>query len=115
MNRPHQTPNCTVRTRVDYRSAPLLLLEDRRLSSDAKVLATWVLMHGNGWEFRIGYALKQTGIARGRWERRVRQELLEAGYFRQSAGRGTTAKGKQVMEWYNEITDEPLFLYQCTN
>lgn len=99
--------SCTARTRIDYRSAPLLLLERSDLSAEAKVLATWVLMHGNGWEFRIAFALRQTKISLSKWERRVRKELLEAGFFHQVRGVGTQ-NGKPRIVWENELTDEPL-------
>ncbi len=103
-----KSPSCTVKTRIDYRRAPLNVLEDPRLSSDAKVLLTWVLMHGNGWEFRIGYACKQVGLTEKRWLGKARKELLEAGYFVQTRARKVIEKGKEVMAWENVITDDPL-------
>lgn len=99
--------SCTARTRIDYRSAPLLLLERSDLSADSKVLATWVLMHGNGWEFRIAFALRQTKISLSRWERRVRKELLEAGFFHQVRRVGTE-NGRPRIFWENVLTNEPL-------
>lgn len=106
MNSP-QTTGCTVRKRLDYRSAPIGVLEDQRLSSESKVLVTWALMHSNGWETHIGHALKMLGISQGIWDRRVREELIRSGYFVQSVGRGVK-DGREVMIWANIFTDTPL-------
>lgn len=100
---------CEIRTRVDYRSAPLQILEDSRLSADAKVFATWSLMHGNGWQLRIAFALAKLRISRARWARRVRKELAGCGYFIQQRTRGLGKNGRLVFEWKNILTDEPLY------
>lgn len=102
------TMKCTVKTRVEYRSAPIAVLEDKSLSAEAKVLLTWLFMHSNGWQFVISYALSKCGISEATWQRRVRKELINAGYFSQSQT-SILIDGKQKFAWENEITDEPLY------
>lgn len=99
--------SCTVKARIDYRSAPAQVLEDKRLCDGAKVLLMWAFMRGNGWEFRIGYALSQVHISEKRWLR-MRKVLIEVGYLQQRKLRHATEDGRTIIAWENVITDEPL-------
>lgn len=97
---------------VDSRCAPLPVLERDDLSADSKVLLTWLFMHGNNWEFRIGFALAKCKISQSTWQRKVRKELITGGFFEQYRDRTTIdlpgGKGKkEVVEWQNIVTDEP--------
>jgi len=104
-----KTPACEVRTRLNYRTAPMEILESTVLSFSTRVLLTWILMHGNSWKFRIGFALRQCGISERSW-RKVSGELKSAGFFTQERGRSRKVDGgRLVFEWKNVITDEPLF------
>lgn len=89
------------------RPAPIVVLEDKSISAEAKVLMTWLFMHQNGWQFVISYALKQCGISEAVWQRRVRKELMNAGYFSQSQT-SSLVDGKQKFVWKNKFTDEPV-------
>lgn len=90
---------------LDHRSAPIAVLEDSRLSAESKLLLTWLFMHGNGWEFVISYALRWCGISETMWHRKVRRELIAAGYFKQSrTGRG----------WDNVVDAAPAAEVDCS-
>lgn len=103
-----KTPECTVKTRLDYRAAPLEVLECKALSLASKVLLVWLFMHGNNWKFRIGFALTTCGISQRSW-RKVRIELMDTGFFTQVKGRERKEPGGRLkFEWQNVITDEPL-------
>lgn len=107
-----ETGRVRVKKRLDYRSLPLQLFESG-LSSEAKVLLGWVLMHQNDWETHIGHALRTTRIPESTWKRRVRKELISAGFFSQLKERVTGKSGREVLGWVNTFTDEP-FLW-CQN
>ena len=100
---------CEVQKRIDYRSAPIEILEDSRLSAESRILAAWALMHGNGWQLRIAYALEKLGISRSSWSRKLKKELANAGYLIQSRNRKKSDKtNREVFCWSNVLTDDPL-------
>lgn len=99
-----------VHVSIDYRSAPLALVEMSHLSAEARLLMVWLFMHGNGWEFLVGYALKTLGIAEWTWQRRVRKELVDNGFLIQS--RLVGEPGSPGFAWINDFTDGPVRLYQ---
>ncbi len=96
-----------VKKRLDYRSAPIEILEHKKLSAEAKIFLTWLLMHQNGWKVVIGYALETLGISESIWTRRVRKELIELGFFQQKRT-SENVDGVQRFVWQQEVTDAPL-------
>ncbi len=100
----------TVRCR-EWRAAPLEILVHPGLSPESKVLLTWLFMHGNNWKFKIGYSLNAIGISESIWKRRVRGEIMAAGFFVQSKSRHVVeedGKKKEVILWNNIFTDTPI-------
>jgi hypothetical protein len=97
----------SVEISVEWRSAPIAILEHKKLSAEAKVFLTWILMHQNNWKVVISYALKTTGISEAIWTRRVRKELIELGFFQQKRT-SEIVDGVQRIQWLQKITDAPL-------
>jgi len=95
-----------VNVSIDWRSAPLRLLEVKELCFEARLLMTWLFMHGNGWVFRVGYALQRLGVSESTWLRKVRPQLIETGFFKQRRLKGEA--GSPGFCWDNEFSDEPL-------
>lgn len=60
---------------------PQDLLEDRSLSSDAKVVISWMIGKPKGWVFRIGHLRESLGIKSDSVWRRIRKELTEKGFL----------------------------------
>lgn len=60
---------------------PQDLLEDRSLSSDAKVVISWMIGRPKNWIFRIGHLRESLGIHSDSKWRRIRNELTEKGFL----------------------------------
>lgn len=100
--------DCTIKKRLDNRSAPIEVLEHSGLSAEAKVILTWTLMHQNGWVVKIGYMLDRCNVSERVWKR-ARKELIEAGFFVQRRISEKNEDGQQRLIWKQEMTEEPLY------
>lgn len=98
----------SVKKKVEYRSAPIQILEHKKLSAEAKIFLTWILMHQNGWKVVISFALEMLGISEAIWTRRVRKELIKLGFFQQKRT-SENVNGVQRFVWQQEVTDAPLY------
>lgn len=101
------TQNLTLKKRIEYRSAPIEILEHKKLSAESKLFLTWILMHQSGWVVIISYALSKCGISESLWQRKVRKELIELGFFKQTRT-SKIVDGVQRFVWEQVVTDDPL-------
>lgn len=72
-------------------SVPEALLEDSRLSLDARSVASWLTIKPRGWTIRVEPLCRRLGIGRDRW-RRIAKELEATGRLRRQ--RAPMAGGK---------------------
>jgi len=69
-----------IKHRARWGSVPESLIEDQRLSTDARLFAIWLTTKPDGWAIKIGVMLRRTGLTEGRWQA-ARRELIKAGYL----------------------------------
>lgn len=61
-------------------AVPEALLEDDRLSLDARAVAAWLGIKSNGWTIKVDYLRSKMGLGKQRWER-IARELINGGYY----------------------------------
>jgi len=74
------------------------------ISTAARLTLAWAFGRPDGWEFHISHLQKTLDLSDSAW-RRIRKELIEAGFFSQHR----TYKGYKTVEWLNVFTDDPLY------
>ena len=98
--------------RGKWSAIPDDILEDQShskrpyLSPAARLALAWMIGRPDGWEIHIKHMLGRLGISELIW-RRVRKELIAAGFFRQIKRQDPHNKGKLI--WVHEVGDEPIF------
>lgn len=86
----------------NWSAVPRSAAEDLRISLDARGCLFWLLTRSDSWEIRVGHMQRSCGMSKLKW-RRIRDELVKAGYL-------TVTKGKAVngkIQWTFSIYSEP--------
>jgi hypothetical protein len=76
-----QEQRIVINHRARWGSVPESLIEDQRLSADARLAAIWLTVKPDGWQILIGVMIHRLGMTTGRWQA-ARRELIAAGYLR---------------------------------
>ncbi|MBN8745499.1 MAG: hypothetical protein J0I24_14535 [Thiomonas arsenitoxydans] len=70
-------------------AVPTALIEDARLSLEARAVAAWLATRPPGWQIAVPPLCRTLGLGRDRW-RRVAREMEDAGYLSRRAHQGGT-------------------------
>lgn len=73
-------------------AVPEAMLEDARLSLDARAVAAWLAIKASGWQINISALRRAVGkddkpLGKDKWLR-IARELEDAGYFARQCGKG---------------------------
>lgn len=80
-NRPHRT----------YAAIPNTALRDEKLSIEARGMLALLMTYSDDWTFNRDHLMKVAGIGRDKFQR-IMRELMDAGYVRRQAVRGSEGK-----------------------
>lgn len=98
-----------IKRRVAYSAIPDRILEDKRLSLQARAALGWMIGRPGGWVLKVEYMKFVLGISEKAWKK-IRGELKEHGYYTSTRVRGVSAKGKKgVWLWETMVTDDPIY------
>lgn len=99
---PHHSGG-VIRVHYDGRwgSVPEALLEDKRLSLDARAVACWLAIKSNDWKICISHLRRNLELKETRWLR-IAKEMEAAGYFLRRKWQGGDGK------WIWEIVFTPV-------
>ena len=89
--------------RGSWGAVPIALLEDVRLSLDARAVSCWLATRPGGWQIAIRPLCQALGLGRDRW-RRIARELELSGYLSRSVA-PTGPRGQ--MRWTNVFCAVP--------
>ena len=91
-----------VKNRLPFGIVPNALLEDKRLSLQARALAAWLVGRADGFEIRIEALKKMLGITDKIWVS-VRKELEKVGWWKSEKFRVPSEqrknKGRPIFKW----------------
>lgn len=94
------------RLQLPFGIVPNALLEDKRLSLQARALAAWLVGRGDGFEIRIEALQKMLGISDKIWVS-ARRELEKVGWWNSRKFRVPSEKeknqGRPVFRWQHEF------------
>ena len=95
-----------VKNRLRFGIVPNALLEDKRLSLQARALAAWLIGRADGFEIRVEALKKMLGITDKIWVS-VRKELEKVGWWKSEKFRVPSDKGKNkgrpIFKWEHEF------------
>ena len=95
-----------VKNRLRFGIVPNALLEDKRLSLQARALAAWLIGRADGFEIRVEALKKMLGITDKIWVS-VRKELEKVGWWKSEKFRVPSDKGKNkgrpIFKWDHEF------------
>lgn len=98
-----------IKRRVAYSAIPDRILEDKRLSLQARAALSWMIGRPGSWVLKVEYMKFILGISEKVWKK-IRGELKEHGYYTSARVRGVSAKGKKgVWLWETMVTDDPIY------
>ncbi len=90
-----------IRTHTNaWKSVPSAAAEDPRMSNTTRGVLFWLLTRPENWEIRIGAMLRLTNTSETIWQKRVRPELVNAGYLVVTKSRNPT---NGYIEWQFDV------------
>lgn len=92
-----------VTKRRAFSAVPDDILTDKNLSIEARAVLSFIVGRPEGWNYYVGQICRAMGVSETRW-RRIRAEMQQAGYYRQTRRRGPDGR----LVWDIEVSDTPI-------